>query len=289
MRFSDRIGITKTRDSIQIDSMDAILSNKLWNILLSEFYYKLSKCSSNGRKTYVNTYALLTWSDYLNKPIDEFNSSASDIYQELFIIKELKKHYLKSNWYDKYNLLEFVIPHANSLGFESLVEKANQVLESEASGFRIRKNKIIPIYDNLELNAIDSAFENSNSFSSVNTHLETALSFISNREKPDYRNSIKESISAVEALLKIISKHEKKKFSDALAEFDKKVSIHPSLKKAFGALYGYTSDSGGIRHNLLEDDIEVTFEDAKFMLVSCSAFINYLRAKDDSIEEVNHG
>lgn len=48
---------------------------------------------------------------------------------------------------------------------------------------------------------------------------------------------------------------------------------------AFAALYGYTSDSGGIRHSLLEDDISVSFEDAKFMLVSCSAFINYLKIK----------
>jgi len=51
------------------------------------------------------------------------------------------------------------------------------------------------------------------------------------------------------------------------------------LKRAFTALYGYTSDSGGIRHSLLEEDIAVTMEDAKFMLVTCSAFINYLKSK----------
>jgi len=45
------------------------------------------------------------------------------------------------------------------------------------------------------------------------------------------------------------------------------------------ALYGYTSDSGGIRHALSDEDVTPTFEDAKFMLVSCSAFINYLKAK----------
>ena len=51
------------------------------------------------------------------------------------------------------------------------------------------------------------------------------------------------------------------------------------MKNAFSALYGYASDSGGIRHKLLEDDINVKMEDAKFMLITCSAFINYLKAK----------
>ena len=49
----------------------------------------------------------------------------------------------------------------------------------------------------------------------------------------------------------------------------------PSPKGAFDKLYGYTSDADGIRHALLEED-KVTFEQAKFMLVVCSAFTNYV-------------
>jgi hypothetical protein len=69
------------------------------------------------------------------------------------------------------------------------------------------------------------------------------------------------------------------KFSDALTAIEKKIQLHGSLKKAFMALYGYTSDAGGIRHALSDEDVTPTFEDAKFMLVTCSAFINYLKAK----------
>ena len=65
----------------------------------------------------------------------------------------------------------------------------------------------------------------------------------------------------------------------ALLKIEKKYKLHSALKNAFSALYGYTSDSGGIRHSLLEDDIDVSMEDAKFMLVSCAAFINYLKLK----------
>jgi hypothetical protein len=49
------------------------------------------------------------------------------------------------------------------------------------------------------------------------------------------------------------------------------------LKSAFLSLYGYTSDANGIRHALLEE-AQLTFEDAQFMLVACSAFVNYLTA-----------
>ena len=47
-----------------------------------------------------------------------------------------------------------------------------------------------------------------------------------------------------------------------------------ALRNAFSSLYGYTNDAEGIRHALLEEG-NLTKADAKFMLVCCSAFINY--------------
>ena len=63
-------------------------------------------------------------------------------------------------------------------------------------------------------------------------------------------------------------------------EIKGKLKIHPSLEKGFKAIYGYTSDGDGIRH-ALSDESNSDFEDAKFMLVSSSAFINYLIAKSN--------
>ena len=56
------------------------------------------------------------------------------------------------------------------------------------------------------------------------------------------------------------------------------INIHPAMESAFKQLYGYTSDSGGIRHGSIEF-VNVASEDAKYMLVSCSAFVNYLMEK----------
>ena len=55
--------------------------------------------------------------------------------------------------------------------------------------------------------------------------------------------------------------------------------MHPDMKEAFKKLYHYTSDSGGIRHALMDQKTQPLFDDAKFMLVSCSAFVNYLVSK----------
>lgn len=64
----------------------------------------------------------------------------------------------------------------------------------------------------------------------------------------------------------------------ALNKIEKTHELHPAFKKALSNLYGYTSDADGIRHALL-DESNISYSDAKYMLVSCSAFINYVLGK----------
>lgn len=58
--------------------------------------------------------------------------------------------------------------------------------------------------------------------------------------------------------------------------------LHPALKKGLSNIYGYTSDENGIRHALIEDDQNVTFDEARLMLILCSAFVNYLITKAEA-------
>ena len=86
-------------------------------------------------------------------------------------------------------------------------------------------------------------------------------------------------------IVPITDENEIKSIEDACSgEFE---GTRAHIKKAVGfiadrvaliKLYAYTSDENGIRHaeGLFEND--VTFEEAEFMLVSCSAFVNYLIA-----------
>lgn len=119
---------------------------------------------------------------------------------------------------------------------------------------------------------------NFTSLKSCNTHLQSALSKLSDRTNPDYRNSIKESVSALESIAKVIANDSKDSLGGALDKIKGKLKIHPSLERGFKQIYGYTSDADGIRHGLM-GETTCDFEDAKFMLVSCSAFVNYLVVK----------
>ncbi len=54
--------------------------------------------------------------------------------------------------------------------------------------------------------------------------------------------------------------------------------MHNALRKGLSSLYGYTSDAQGIRHAMMDED-DLSFIDAKFMLVACSAFVNFMIGK----------
>ena len=65
-----------------------------------------------------------------------------------------------------------------------------------------------------------------------------------------------------------------------IIEKEGRIELHSALKKGFKSIYGYTSDSDGIRHGMgLTEETNLDYEDAKFMLISCSSFINYLKVK----------
>ncbi|KKL64859.1 hypothetical protein LCGC14_2160790, partial [marine sediment metagenome] len=125
---------------------------------------------------------------------------------------------------------------------------------------------------------IEEALEDDYYFKPVSIHINDALKFLSDRKEPNYRNSVKESISAVESICQIITQNKNVTLGKALKRIEDHIKIHGALKNAFSQLYGYTSSEGGIRHALL-DESNIDFEDAKFMLISCSAFINYLKVK----------
>ena len=185
--------------------------------------------------------------------------------------------YDKLKWYDIYDFIEkslYVVKYD-----KKLLNEYNRIMEEEGVLYRIIDWKVLPIVNNEEIASIESAIETQ--YDSVNKHIEKALTLMSDRVKPDYENSIKESISAVESLCSIITgvKGKDNTLGNMLDLLEKNcVYIHGSLKEAFKKIYGYGSDEKGIRHaGAIEK--EAKGEDAIYMLVSCSAFVNYLIAK----------
>ena len=150
----------------------------------------------------------------------------------------------------------------------------NDFFEKECVGYRFIDNIITDIIDDEEIKEIENAINSK--YSAPKECIKKALNHLYDRENPDYPNSVKESISAIESICNIILNTHNSTLGDALNKLeDNGIVIHSAMKKAFSSLFGYTSDKSGIRHNV-GIDANTTFEEAKFMLVSCSAFLNYL-------------
>ncbi|MBR5570553.1 MAG: hypothetical protein IKW10_06645 [Oscillospiraceae bacterium] len=150
----------------------------------------------------------------------------------------------------------------------------NLVFEQEYVGYRLINCEAHLITDENEIQSIQEAVASKHT--EVQQHINKALGFLSDRQAPDYANSIKESISAVERMCSIIV-GKSTTLGAALNILQKKgISIHSQLAAAFEKLYAYTNGASGIRHAGELDGNDATFEEAKYMLVSCCAFVNYL-------------
>jgi hypothetical protein len=135
-----------------------------------------------------------------------------------------------------------------------------------------------PITEEVEIKEIEEAVEKASQlgFEGAYEHIRTSLDFLGKKPEPDHRNAIKEAISAVESVVTQLSGI--KDFGAALDKLSKNINLHGALKSAFKKLYGYTSDKGGIRHALVNGS-DVGFDEAKYMIVACSAFVNFLIPK----------
>jgi hypothetical protein len=174
--------------------------------------------------------------------------------------------------------LEFIVQQNNvGLSTGRITDALNNVLVRELSAYRIVSNVVTDITDEAEIEMLEQALEDDR-FSGVAGHLASALDHYSNRAHPDYRNSIKESISAVESMARIVSGNPKATLGDALKTIAARGALHTSLKDGFLKLYGYTSDEGGIRHAMM-DEPNLTDTDARYFLLSCTSFVNYLKAQ----------
>lgn len=268
--FSDRIGVTKMREVLQTDGISIELRNTIWNYLsvrLLEQESGLDKVTEN------------LCFGFFKLPIDELP------YHTLDLKIWLKRKYFELEWHDVYNLLEYLLPNISNftegyLTESDFIEVLNQLFEKENSGFRFIDGILSQITNEQEKESIEESISKAETKELYGTakHLKTAVEYLSKKPKADYRNSIKESISAIESLVKQITGEKGGGLDKSLAILDEKVTFHKAFKQGLLKLYGYASDEGGIRHAILEEK-DIGFDEAKFMLVSCSALVNFLIAK----------
>ena len=286
LNFSQRIGLTPLK-SIQFESIDTDLRNRLWNNYQNLILEQMKTFSIGDYKEKLGDlqiqYFRKIWDEIFKLPVNEISYRFSDVSEQV------RKYYFDENrkWNEIYDFIESstnifsnVFGHKMDSKILQLTSEYNKVLEREFSGYRFINGSIAPITNPVEIEGITNALVETGKFSAFegsNMHLAKSLKFLSDKQNSDYRNSIKESISAVEAIVRTIN-GTNKDFAPAMDKIKDKLGLENQLAAGFKNLFNYTSGTNGIRHALM-DASTCDFDDAKYMLVSCSAFINYLIAK----------
>ena len=271
--FSEKYGYVKEKQ-IQFESVDSALRNRIWNLFYNNEITKGGLSSHRIEQSFSGNPAI---EDLILDKLG-FSIGESKIQFENTKLNQLKSYIVSAQkWYSVY---DFVDAHLSCLKKGDMQERAkryNQLFEEEKSGYRIVNGEVAPITNDQELQAIEQAANSK--YNSVNICIGKALSLYADRKAPDYENSIKESISAVEAICCIITNDNKATLGQALKKLETSgIMLHKSFRNALDSLYGYTSNENGIRHAGIDFN-GASSEDAKYMLVSCSAFVNYLIEK----------
>ena len=281
LTFSQRMGLVDVRKTIQTDSLDQATRNALWNVI-SPFFIECAKHCS----VYVDIWTELYNNTSDTRPIAAEEYADDDKHFYMFY----KKKIIDGKFGECMDLIEFMNQMCfkdkwwNELRLRGYYEKEapvpesyNYVFERFMVGYRIIDEQIVPITTREEKESVEKAITKSSS--AVAEQMSKALRFLSDRKKPDYSKSVDCSISAVESQCRILLNDPNPTLGKALKLLeDKGVPLHGSLKDGFVKLYGFTSNADGIRHAGVNPS-NVDFDLAKFMLVSCSAFVNYLQSK----------
>lgn len=270
MKFSERIGKTEPRTVLQVDEISPGLRNLLWNRYLAfkedlEMYpFSLQR----GPNDFTNHIVDL-WTNFFKRPLDEIQFGYLEFDEEK-VFNNIRKFFFNCSWFEVYDFLEF-----SFTDFPETQKSCNVVLKKEMSAYRFIEGTLVQVTSEEEIAEIENALINTDKFKSINDHLDKSLRLLGDKISPDYHNSIKESISAVEACLRLITNDN----NDILSTSIKKVDLHPAFTEAIIKLYAYASDQSGVRHSHKEGGKEVQLEDARFILIVCSAIINFLKDK----------
>lgn len=275
--FSKRIGIEPMEKKIQMNEMNSELKNSLWNAI-NDYYVVFLRVGLLRYDESSTTFYYNLWRNFFKIPIDEIPEHS------IHALRDFKIYFSKLTWNKVYELLEFLSKSSPNKK-DVFMNCCNKIFVQESSGYRFVNGILTPIVSPEEIKEVTQSTHTP--LDSVNTHMIRALELLSDKKNPDPRNSIKESISAVESLCQKIVGRDSATLGDALNVIRDKAQIElpTPLRDALNKIYGYTSSAQGIRH-ALSDESTLSIDEARFMLISCSAFINYmiLKASDAKIQ-----
>lgn len=271
--FSERKGIKHFSDIVQTNNLNERTRNKLYTASKNIFDLIEKDVNECGKR----------FVEYIYEEI--FSLTKRDIpnyygYRYSQIFETIYEIFQKEDYIEVFTFIEGMIKgytYIDNISYsiyncrKKYIELVSLIFKTENVNYRIVDGKVTDIVNEEQIKSIENTLKNP--YKEVSGHYAKAIEQLYSIK--DFDNSIKESISSVEAMCQIITKKNNATLGDALKLLKNK--IHPALSGAFDKLYGYTSNANGIRHANGLGEGNSTFEEAKYMLISCSAFVNYLK------------
>jgi hypothetical protein len=270
--FAERMGV-ESAPALGLQEICEPLRVAVWNYC----HGWLFPTGSGQWKRYQNLMHVLY--EHLGTPTTSIPHGAFDGRDAIY------KWLITATWtgfYGFVELLPFLYGMIQDYRRDERLEEArltiNEVLEQHGSPYRMATNQqLIPLTSEQELAEVRNAATTSGRFQLAAKHISDALAHIARRPEPDYKDSIKQSFCAVESAV-WIAIGEKPRFAVALKKFEEMHALHGSLTQMIDKLHGYASDEEGVRHGATETS-PVGEAEARMMLVTCSAIVNYIVRK----------
>ncbi len=265
MKFSERTG-ARPPPMPGLEEAPEGLRTALWNAFHSNLL-----TIDNDDYDVIYRQALEIWRvmNWRTDQIPASMSRARDI---------LSNYWFSCSWLEFYDALEILVRlgvRLYSRWLPNWIEQANHAMEQEGCAYRFIGEQLAPVTNAAEMQEVATAADSP--IPAVGLHIRESLGLLPPNKNSSPRNSVKEAILAVEAALKHLVGAPGATLSAALPVFEGRYgAFHPAFRLGLEKLYAYTNDEGGIRHALTEESAHVTVSDARFMLIACSAFANYL-------------
>jgi AbiJ N-terminal domain 4 len=264
-RFSQRIGARRPPRS-GLEEASPELRTALWNVL-----HKPAFPEDQEHRERALAHARAMW-NHLGWRADQVPLLPHQLRESL------AAEWFSCRWPEFFDLIEFT---ARTLATsvapvrQQWFEMLNRVLESKGCAYRFIAEHLVPLTNTAE--AIEVVRGAESAIPDVGAHIREAAKLLPPNAGANPRDSIRESIAAVEAALRHLNGNPSGSLTEGLAVFEEKHGpLHPSLRQGLALFYAYTADESGVRHALIEETTALTGDDARFMLVTCSAFTNYL-------------
>jgi hypothetical protein len=259
--FSQRHGYSPYDSVMQIEALDERARIDLWNFVIYPRYLNVR---------YPDTDGLLIWTGHLGFPRDRYRINE--------LAAKLNDVLHNGEWYEPYDLLEFLLRHTAAQNRQELTQTINDLLALNRAGYRVVDGQVIPITSAEEVESITAAANSP--LANARVHMKRALELFAERTNPNFAKVIAEAMSAAESAANVLAGTQGLTLAAALKEVQKSVPpvVHSALAEGWNRIYGFTSDSGGIRHALKDGTMQPDQDLAQYFVITCSAFVNLVAA-----------